>query len=189
VAVRGDGSPGTGHVSRSARTTEVLMALSIHSILPLVLVALVAPSRGDEQKIPLGDVPKAVLDAVKAKFPHADLKEAAKEKEDNEVIYEISIVDQGKKIDVSVDEKGEIEKTETEIAISALPKAVTNAIEAKYPKATIEKAELVIEFEDGKEDERNYEAVIVTDAKKTIEVVLTPKGKIVEEEKKDGEKD
>ncbi len=165
------------------------MSLSIRSILPLVLVALVAPSQGDEQKIPLGDVPKAVLDAVKAKFPHAELKGATKEKEDDEMVYEISIVDQGKKIDVSVDDEGEIESTETEIAISALPKAVTKAIDAKYPKATIQKAELIIEFEDGKEDEKTYEVVIVTDAKKKIEVVLTPKGKIVEDEKKDGEQD
>jgi hypothetical protein len=165
------------------------MPLFIRSILPLALVILASPSRGDEQKISLGDVPKAVLDAVKTKFPQAELKDAAKEKEDNEIIYEISIVLQGKKMDVSVDEKGEIEKTETEIAVSALPKAVTSAIETKYPKATIQKAEVIVEFEDGKEDEKNYETVIVTDAKKTIEVVLTPTGKIVQGEKKDGEKD
>jgi hypothetical protein len=165
------------------------MKSAMATIVGLAVLGLGASLRADEEKVALKDVPKAVLDAVKAKFKNAELKEATKEKEDKETIYEISIVDEGKKIDVSVVEKGEIEKTETEIAISDLPKAVADALKAKYPTGTIQKVELIVEFEDGKEDEKNYEAAILTDAKKTIEVVLTPQGKIVEEEKKEGEKE
>jgi len=169
---------------------EVGMSLCIRSILPLTLLVLAAaPSRGDEQRVPLGEVPKAVLDAIKARFPEAELKEASKEKEDDETVYEVSLVDQGRKIDVSVDDEGEIESTETEVAVADLPRAVASAIEAKYPKAAIRKAELIVEFEDGKEDERNYEVEIRTDAKKTIEVVLAPDGKIVEEDAEDGDED
>src|SRR5262249_14637027 len=58
-------------------------------------------------------------------------------------------------------------------------KEVAKALEDKYPKATIKLAEEVTEG-----DKVTYEALIVTADKKTIEVVLDPKGKIVKEEEK-----
>jgi hypothetical protein len=165
------------------------MSLAMRSILPVVLLGLAVPSRDDERKIPLGDVPKSVLDALKAKYPHAEWKNAAREQENDETIYEISIVEHGAKIDVIVNEKGEIEQTETEIAITALPRPVVDALNASHPSATIRKAERIIQFEKGKATEPSYEALIVTAARKTIEIVLTPSGKILEEEQKDGETD
>ena len=57
---------------------------------------------------------------------------------------------------------------------------VTEALEAKYPKATIKKAEEIT-----KDDKVTFEVLIETADKKKLEVVLDAKGKIVEEEKKD----
>jgi len=145
------------------------------------LLAVATLSRGDEQKIALKDVPNAVLNAVKAKYPTADLKEATKETEKKDVVtYEISLINEGKKITVSVDQNAKIKEIETEIAVGDLPKSVTEALAAKYPKATLKKAEEIVEFEDGKE-EKEYEVEIVTSEGKSMEVTLSPSGKIDED--------
>ena len=65
-------------------------------------------------------------------------------------------------------------------------RAVLDALEAKYPKATIKKAEAI-----SKEDKLiAYEMLIVTADKKKLEVKFDPAGKFLEEEKKsDTDKD
>ena len=147
---------------------------------PLLLVHASAVA-ADEKKVPLGEVPKKVLDAVKLKFPRAELKEAVKAVEDDETTFEISLLNAGRHITVSLDDEGEIEEIETEIAVSALPKPVTAAIAGKYPKATLKKAEEVVEIEDGKE-EKAYEVDVVTAAGKAVEVKVDASGKIEEDE-------
>jgi hypothetical protein len=145
-----------------------------------VLLAVGALSQADEQKIDLKDVPKAVLDAVRVKYPRAELKEATKETEKNdEVTYEISLVNQGKKITVSLDRNAKIGEIETEVAIVDLPKTVTDAIAAKYPRATLKKAEEIVEIENGKE-EKEYEVEIVTSEGKSMEVTVAANGEIEE---------
>ncbi len=150
----------------------------------LGMTALGSFAPGDDQKVALKDLPKAVLDAVKGRFPRAELKAAEKETEDNETIYEIALVNDGKSMDVSVDEKGEIEEIETEIAAKDLPKAVTEAVAAKHPKSSIRKAEEIVEIDDGKE-EKSYEVVVVDEAKKVFEVKVSPAGKILSDEADD----
>ena len=49
----------------------------------------------DKVKVPLKDVPKAVLDSIKEKFPRAELTEATKETEDGKTTYEIALKDGG----------------------------------------------------------------------------------------------
>jgi hypothetical protein len=140
--------------------------------------------RADEEKVPLEKLPKAVTDAVKAKFEGAEMVSASKEKEDGKELYEVAIKHKGHKIDVTVTPEGKIASIEKEIEAKDFPKEVTAALEAKYPKATIKKAEEVTEG-----DKVVYEALIVTADKKTIEVVLDPKGKIVKEETKEKKKE
>ena len=150
---------------------------------PLLLVHASAVA-ADEKKVPLGEVPKKVLDAVKLKFPRAELKEAVKDVEDDETTFEISLLNAGRHITVSLDDEGEIEEIETEIAVSDLPKPVTAAIAGKYPKATLKKAEEVVEIEDDKE-EKAYEVDVVTAAGKAVEVKVDASGKIEEDEVKE----
>ncbi len=68
--------------------------------------------------------------------------------------------------------------------MSDLPKPVTDAIAGKYPKATLKKAEEVVEIEDGKE-EKAYEVDVVTAAGKAVEVKVDASGKIEEDEEDD----
>jgi hypothetical protein len=150
----------------------------------LGLVALVRDGRADEEKIPLDKVPKAVLEAVKARFPDAKLLGAEIEKEGGKTVYEIAVKDRDQKIEVTLTPEGKIVSLEKQIAAKDLPKAVVEALEAKYPKATYKMIEELIEVKDGKDKLEGYEVLLVTAEKKTVEVVVAPDGKITPEEKK-----
>lgn len=143
----------------------------------------------DEEKVPLDKLPKAVTEAVKKRFPKAELVSASKEKEGDKYEYEVSIRDEGKKIDVTLTPEGVILGLEKQIAAADLPAAVAAALAAKYPKATYKTIEAIIKVKDGKETLGEYEVIAVTAENKTVEVVLSPDGKITRtEEKKDKNK-
>jgi len=150
----------------------------------LGLLVLVAAVRADEEKIPLDKVPKAVREAVKDKFPGAKLIGAEKEKEDKQTVYEIKLEHKGQKREATFKPDGTLVGVEKEIAAKDLPGAVTEALEAKYPKAAYKKVE-----EETKGDKVTYEVLLVTADKKTFEVVLDPRGKILKTESKDKKKD
>src|SRR5260221_1073112 len=85
-------------------------------------------ARADEEKVPLDKLPKAVVDAVKAKFPDAKLVSAEKELEDGKPVYEVAIKDKDQNIEVTVTPEGKIILIEKEIAAKDLPKAVAEAM-------------------------------------------------------------
>jgi hypothetical protein len=159
--------------------------------LPLAATILLAVGRADEKKVALDKVPKAVLDAVKARFPDAKLVGAAEEMEEGKTVYEIAITIKKQKMDVTLTADGKIVEIEKEISAKALPKAVAQGLEAKYPKATHKKVEEVIKVKDGEEKLEYYEVLLTTDQNKTVEVEIAPDGKIlkVEDKNKKKEKD
>ena len=161
------------------------MQLFIRSMIACAALAALAVTAtlADEEKIALDKLPKAVVAAVKEKFPEAEMKSAETEKKDGKTVYEVNIKVKGQTIEVTVTPEGKIVSIEKTIEVKDLPKVVSEAIEAKYPKSTIKSAEEVTE--DGKV---KFEAVIVTTDKKTLEVSFDPTGKFLEEEKKEEEK-
>ncbi|MFL5243424.1 MAG: PepSY-like domain-containing protein [Gemmataceae bacterium] len=160
----------------------------VYSWLVLSFVALVAGGaylRADEEKVPLDKVPKAVMDAVKKKFPDAKIMGVEKEVEGGKTSYEVAIKNKDQNIDVLLTPEGEITAIEAEISLKDLPKEVVAAMDKKYPKATVKKVEEITK--DGKV---SYEVLLVTADKKTFETTFDPKGKILEEEaKKESKKD
>jgi Putative beta-lactamase-inhibitor-like, PepSY-like len=144
------------------------------------LLILSAFAGADEVKVPLKDVPKAVLDSVKAKFPRGELTGAVKESEDGKTTYEIALKDGGRAVDLAATADGKITEIETTIDAKALPAKVTSALGTKYPKATIKKAEEIVEIKDGKET-KSFEVIVMTTAEKSLEVKVTPEGKILAE--------
>lgn len=133
-----------------------------------------------EEKVAIDQLPKPVLDAVKKKFPGADLVDAEKETEDGESIYEVALKFKGSTYDVSAKADGTIIEIEKLIATKDLPAAVSKALDQKYPKATFKKTEEI-----DKDDKVTYEVLLVTADKKTIEVILDAGGKVLKEESKD----
>src|SRR6266403_4728332 len=155
------------------RSTPILAAA-------LAFAALVSFVRADEQKVPLDKVPAKVLDAVKAKFPNAELKSASTEKEKNETIYEVTIKNDGQKIDVELKEDGTIVAIEKTIDAKDLPEKVTAAVKEKYGDVKYKRAEEVTK----KDKLEYYEVVIETAEKKVFEAEVSPVGKILREEEK-----
>ena len=130
----------------------------------------------DEEKIALDKVPAAVKEAVKKKFPKAEMKEAAKEVENGKTVYEISIKDGETAIDVSLSDEGKILAIEKEMAVADLPAAVKDAVKTKYAEGMITKAEEIT-----KEETVSYE-VIVKNGDKNRELGIDAKGKITSDE-------
>jgi uncharacterized membrane protein YkoI len=155
------------------------------SMLSLAFALLPAngPVRAEEQEVPLDQVPKAVIEAIKAKFPGATLSEAETETEDGKTIYEVTLNYKGQEYTVSATAEGKITEIERELAIKDLPKAVIDAIKKKYPNANMEEAEEVTAG-----DKITYE-VIVEVSKKELAVTLDGNGKILKEEEQDEEED
>ncbi len=156
-----------------------IVILSVCALLSVPSLAV----RADEEKVPLKDLPKAVADAVKKKFPKAKVVSASKEIEDKKTVYEVTIKDGAQNVQVTATPEGEITEVEKEIAAKDLPKEVTEALDEKYPKATIKKAEEVT-----KGKELSYEVLLVTKDKKTVEVKFDPKGKVLALEDKEVKK-
>lgn len=156
----------------------------------VVVLAAAVVARADEEKVPLDKLPKAVVAAVKARFPKAEMTEGAKEEDDQKkTVYEVTLKEGGKNIDVTLTPEGVITAIEKEIAVTDLPKAVADGIEAKYPKGAVKFAEEVIKVTDGKEALAYYEARVETADKKTVEVEVAADGKVLKTEDKTGKKD
>jgi uncharacterized membrane protein YkoI len=155
----------------------------------LLLVVLAAAGRSEEESVVLEKVPKAVREAVKARFPDAKATEAAKETEDGKVVYEVTIMNKEQKIDVTLTPEGELLMIEKQIEKKDLPKPVTKAIEEKYPKATYKIVEEINKVEKKKETLAYYEVLLETADKHRREVQVSAEGKILKEENKDAEKD
>src|SRR5579863_7813714 len=161
------------------------MTARIQFISPIVVVlALSLPVnvRGGEEKVSIDKLPKPVVDAVKAKFPEAELVGGSKEDEEGKVLYEVSLKDEGQKVDVELTAEGKIVVIEKTIAEKELPTEVTAGLKAKHPRGKIKKAEQII-----KEDKVvAYELVVTAGRRKqrTWEVTFDPSGKFVREEEK-----
>ena len=92
--------------------------------------------------------------------------------EKREILYEVTLKDNGQEIDVTVDESGEIEEVERTIDLNDLPKLVTDALAKKFPKSTLKSAEAIYEVEDGKEELDCYEVKLQTADRKQIEAAV-----------------
>jgi hypothetical protein len=134
-----------------------------------------------EESVPPDKIPKAVMDALLSKFPKAKIDKCTKAKEDDAVVYDIEFKQEDRKCEADIKEDGTYINYEKAIAAKDLPKAVSDAIQKRYPKCTLK--EIMEETEvKGKEEKLSaYEVVVVTADKKEEELRLSPDGKILED--------
>lgn len=114
------------------------------------------------------DDAKTETDKKDADDKDADHK-GEKDEDDSEVIYEVTLSEKGKTIDVTVDEEGDIEEVERSIELKELPRLVADALARKFPKSTLKSAEAIYEVEDGEMEFEGYEVILETADKKEIE--------------------
>jgi hypothetical protein len=147
------------------------------------------PSQAQEKKVDLDKLPKAVAAAVKARFPDGKVLGASKETADGKTVYEVTVEDKGQKIDATITAEGAITTLEKTVALKDVPKVVVKAVRGKYPKADVKLVEEVIHVKGKKETLAYYEFHLVV-GKKTVEVEVSPEGKILKEEGgKEGKKE
>ncbi len=147
----------------------------------LFLFVGTAEVRAQEEAVPPDKIPQAVMDALLAKFPAAKIDKCTKAKEGEDIIYDIEFKQEARKCEADIKENGTYINYEKAIQATVLPKAVRDAIDKRYPKATL--TEIMEETEVKGNDEKlsAYEVVLVTADKKDAEVRLSPDGKILED--------
>jgi len=118
------------------------------SILIAVSLMLIgAAATAQESKVKEKDVPPAVIAAFKAAYPNATIRGLAKEKENGKLFYEIESKDGTTLRDLLYNPDGTVAEIEETVAASDLPAAAQQAIQDKYPKAVVSRAEKVTQGE------------------------------------------
>ena len=156
----------------------------IVAALPMLMLAAAA-SRGDakqdKQAPDIDKIPKAVMEALKSKFPKPVITKWTKETEGNDVIYDIEFKQEGRACEADIKENGTYINYEKAIARKDLPAAVTKAVEARYPKSTFKEIMEITAVKYKKDSLEGYEIVLDTAEKKEVEVTVAPDGKIIED--------
>jgi hypothetical protein len=134
-----------------------------------------------EAPLELGKIPQAVMGALKAKFPDAEIHKWTKETEDDIVVYDIEFKQQDQKFEADIKEDGTIHNWEKEIAAEDLPEAVKKTAEEKYPNSTHKEIMEITAVKDGEDVLEGYEIVLETADKKEVEITVAPDGRILEE--------
>jgi uncharacterized membrane protein YkoI len=150
----------------------------------LGLFGLASCARAQEEKIKLDQVPKAVMDSAKDKFPGAEMREASKETEDGKTVFELSMTHEEHKMDVTFGADGTLVLVETEVSEKDLPEAVMQAVKDKYPGAKIDLVESVKKGPKVKKEVDYYEFHLKTADNKSAEVEVDSKGKILNNEQR-----
>src|SRR4051812_48637426 len=109
----------------------------------VALFGLVGSARAQEAAIGLDQVPKAVMDSARAKFPGATIKAASKETEDGKTVYELEMTNENRNTDVTSQDNATLVLVETAIPQTEAPAAALKAVKAKYPAAKIDLVESV----------------------------------------------
>jgi hypothetical protein len=131
----------------------------------IVLVAAIITGSSAHSQIKVTDAAKK---AFAAKFPNATNVKWGKE---NANEYEAEFKLNGQPVSANFKLDGSWVETESSIAVTDLPSAITNAIKAKYPGTVLNKAEKV-EMSGGK---IVYETVVKVNGKKK-EIEINPDG-------------
>ena len=151
-------------------------------VLAMLMLATAARADDKAQKIAPDKLPQKIKDAINGRFPGAEVTSAEKEVENNQVVYDIELKHKGRKYEMDIKEDGTILEIEKEVPLKDVPEAVTKAVDAKYPKATIKEVMEVNKVKGKTETPDHYEITIETADKKTIEVIVSLDGKSVKTE-------
>ena len=89
----------------------------------VVVTVFVLSVQAAEEKIEPSKLPKEVADALKSRFPDAELTSATKETENGQVVYDLELKQKSRKFESDIKEDGTILEIEKEIAQKDWPKS------------------------------------------------------------------
>ncbi len=120
-----------------------------------------------------GHLPRAVADAFYAVYPQGRIDHIEKEENGNLVAYEIHSVDGDIHRNILYRPDGTPIKIAEVIPSSELPSKIANTLSKQIPEGVVYRAERVT-----RDNSTSFE-IIVEDGNQNIELVMTPKGKII----------
>ncbi len=141
------------------------------------ICALAGVMAGQEKKITRADLPAAVEKTVTQESKGATIRGFSRETEDGQTLYEAELTISGRSRDISMDANGAIVEVEDQVAISALPAAVRDALLAKVGPGKVQTVESLTKH--GKLVA--YEAKVMTGGKRS-EIQVGPDGKPLDHE-------
>ena len=153
---------------------QILGGLVRKSIFVLWLATFFITGLYAEESIKVSDLPAAVMKTFKEAYPKAEIKAAAQEEKDGQVVYEIESMDGKQQRDILYAADGTVIEIEEAMPFKALPDAVQKAVKEKYPDAKVEKAEKLT-----KGNTVQYE-VALEDGEEDVEVLLDAQGNIIQ---------
>ena len=127
------------------------------------------------------NIPDAVMEALKAKFPDAEIQKWEKEDEDDFVIYDIEFKQGDIKFEADIKQDGTIHNWEKEIESANLPEVIKKVIEDEYPDAELVKVMETSTVHDGNDVVEEYELVLRLADQQKIEITLAPNGELLED--------
>jgi len=142
------------------------------SLKAAIAAAVLAAGAVQAGEMSLTAVPKPVLQTVKSRFKGAMLVGASREKTPEGTVYEVNMRERGMGIDVSLDSQGKMLLFEKQIARKDLPRAVSDTLNTRYPRAKYRSFEEAYQVQGDKEILTYYEAVFVDPNKKIWAVEL-----------------
>ena len=143
-------------------------------LLSSIIATLVLPAFSVQaSNLKFSDVPKAVINSMKAEHPNAKKIKVDKELHFGLVLYEVKFKINGKSHETLFDQQGQHFGHEEEVEIPELPQAIIKTLKQTFKKLKIKKAEK-IEHPDGRIE---YEIDVKGDGEKW-ELAMSPTGKI-----------
>ena len=162
------------------------------SFTALSLGLLAQPLVAQEHTVAAKDAPAAVIHTARARFPDARFIGVATERDDDgKQVYEVTLKQAGRTIDVTTTPEGQLTLIEKEIARAQLPASVVKLLDNQYPRSTYRIVEEVTSVAGTAETLSFFEILLVDAKKQRFEVQVAPDGsKILKvEKKKRGEPD
>jgi hypothetical protein len=147
----------------------------------LAVLGLASVTRAPGEVIPVDRVPRAVMDAAKARFPGAKIQQASEETEDGTTVYSLAMKHQRHDLDVTFKGDGTVVLAETDVPAKEWPKEVRRAVERRYPGASVRGAASVRKGPGVKKQADYYEFYLWTADQKPGLVKVDPKGKVLED--------
>lgn len=161
--------------------THALAATAVGLVFVLSLSIHARAQDANRQPDDAGQIPPAVMDALKARFPKAEIAKWTREKEGEIVLYDIEFRQDGIKFEADITDTGRIDNWEKQTAATDLPEPVRRTAEQRYPNAEIREVMQVTQVKAGVDVLEGYEIVLQTTEKQEVEISVAADGKVLED--------
>jgi hypothetical protein len=130
-----------------------------------------------DEPIEIDLLPHSVVDALKSKFPKAELGKALKKEFVGRTVFQIGLTQKGKKFNATIAENGGILEVGKEIPAVELPDAVSRMILEKYPESRFTSVQEITEIK--------YSLKMISKTGEKVELSVDPAGMVEEENEHD----